>query len=199
MEEPALRAVPVRLPGPLDPAHGLALVEATLPDLDLSARRAFALVDLGGHRRSETAAELGISETELARLLALARKGLRRTRAALPSDGWCERAELLISDRLDHALTPRGRKRLDAHLAGCDRCAEHERQLFRAHDELVESYLAAHAPAPRPVAARPAELRLVDEPPEPRNFAIGIRVALAIVLLLVVALVALAATGVLQL
>jgi hypothetical protein len=49
------------------------------------------------------------------------------------------------------------------------------------------------------VGARPAELRLVEEPPEPRSFAIGIRVALAIVLLLVVALVAMAATGALQL
>jgi Putative zinc-finger len=202
MEGPALRSVPLRLPGPVDPVHALALVEGTLPDLDEVAQRAFALVDLGGRARTEATTELGVAEPELARLLALARKGLRRTLAALPSDGWCERAELLISDRLDHALTPRGRARLDAHLTGCERCETHERELARAHAGLVESYLAAHAPAPRPMAVRPAELRLVEEPPAPagrRNIAVGIRVALAIVLLIVVALVSLAAAGILHL
>jgi hypothetical protein len=178
------------------------LVEATLPDLDPAAQRAFALVDMGERTRALAAAELGIADAEVGRLLALARKGLRRTRAALPSDGWCERAEGLISDRLDDALTPRGRARLDAHMNGCERCEAHEHELTRAHDELVESYLAAHAEAARPLAARPAELRLVEEAEEAaerRGIAVGIRVALAIVLLIVVALVALAATGVLHL
>jgi anti-sigma factor RsiW len=159
-------------------------------------------VDLGGRTRTEVATELGEAEAELGRLLALARKGLRRTRAALPSDGWCERAERLISDRLDDALTPRGRARLDAHMTGCERCEAHERQLAGAHGDLVESYLAAHAPAPRPLAARPAELRLVEEPvtvAERRGIPVGIRVALAIVLLIVVGLVALAAAGILHL
>ena len=36
--------------------------------------------------------------------LARARKALRRTLAALPGSGWCERAERLISDRIDGAL-----------------------------------------------------------------------------------------------
>ena len=202
MEGPALRAVPVRLPGPVDPEHALAHVEGTLPDLAPAAQRAFALVDLSARPRAEVTGELGVPEAELGRLLALARKQLRRTCSALPSDGWCERAELLISDRLDDAITPRGQRRLDAHLTGCDRCSEHERELAHAHDALVESYLETHTAPPRPLATPPAELRLVEEPKESTGLgrlAIGVRVALAIVLLIVVALVALAAAGVVRL
>jgi hypothetical protein len=202
MEVTSLRSVPARLPGPVNPVHALAQVEDLLPDLRPEARRALALVDLGGRPRGEVATELGVPEAELSKLLAQARKGLRRTLVALPSGGWCERAEELVSDRLDDALTPTGSRRLDAHMTGCERCATHERKLVQAHDALVESYLEAHVPAgPRAVDSPPAELRLVDEPrqaPERLPVAIAARVAVVIAVLLVLAVAALAVAGVLH-
>ena len=93
------------------------------------------------------ALRLGIDEAELAESLARARKELRRTLAALPGSGWCERAER--PDLRPHrrraapsATTPR----LDVHLRNCPRCVEHERRLVQATDALV----AGVAPAPEP-------------------------------------------------
>src|SRR5213082_254317 len=102
----------------------------------------------GARPRAQAAGELGVSEPELSRLLAVARKALRRTVAQLPAGGWCERAERLISDRLDGTLAPAGEARLDSHLLGCERCAIHEQRLVQAHDRLVEAYLEAHSPRP---------------------------------------------------
>jgi hypothetical protein len=206
MEGKPLRSVPGRLPGPVNPVHALAQVQVTLPELGSAAQRALAVVDLGGLSRAEAAGELELSEAELSRVLATARKALRRTLASLPSDGWCERAERLISDRLDDALAPNGRARLDAHLSSCERCVAHERKLIQAHDLLVESYLAAHAP-PRPrevaVEAAPpaAELRVIPaspaepEPSEGEHVTVAWYVAYGIAVLAVVALIALIVAG----
>jgi len=198
MEGTPLRSVPASLPGPVNPVHALAQVERALPDLAPDARRALALVDLGSRPRAEAAGELGVSEPELSRLLAAARKALRRTVAQLPAGGWCERAERLISDRLDGALAAAGEARLDSHLLGCERCATHEQRLVQAHDLLVEAYLDTHAPRPALAASatRPAgELRVV-EPPDERApslrgwhfaFVIGLLLALAAVVLALLA------------
>ncbi|HEY1597177.1 MAG TPA: zf-HC2 domain-containing protein, partial [Thermoleophilaceae bacterium] len=120
--------------------------------------------------------------------------------------GWCERAERLISDRLDGALTPAGRARLDAHMGGCERCATHERKLIQAHDLLVEGYLAEHAPArPRavPAEATPAaaELRMVTASPdhtppaERPRLEVAWYVGYGIAVLAVIALIVLVVTG----
>jgi hypothetical protein len=205
MEGTPLRSLPTRLPSPVNPVHALAQVEATLPDLGSQAQRALALVDLGGRPRDDAATELGLPEPELSKLLAGGRKALRRTLEALPSGGWCERAERLISDRLDGALTPSGLARLDAHMRSCERCATHERKLVQAHDALVESFLAEHAPAgPRAVAAAApaAELRVVGEPTvtpdETHSLPVAWRVSLVIAVLLVLAIAALALAGILH-
>ncbi len=185
----------------MNSVHALAQVEATLPDLPSHAQRALALVDLGGRPRREVATELGVPEAELSKLLAAGRKALRRTLEALPSGGWCERAERLVSDRLDGALAPSGEARLAAHMGTCERCAAHERKLIQAHDLLVESYLAEHAPAaPRAVPA--AALRVVDEPPaapaETRSLTLAWRVTLVVAVLVVVVIAALAIAGILN-
>ena len=162
MERAALRPVPQRPSAPVDPAHALAHVEATLPGLDEAALQALSLVDLVGRTRPEVCAETGIAEPELADTLARARKALRRAAFPLPGSGWCERAERLLSDELDGALEPPGPRRLAAHLANCERCVEHERRLWQARDQLVISFEEARAPAP--VAAP----EIADEPdPEP--------------------------------
>jgi Putative zinc-finger len=167
MEGTPLRSVPARLPGPVNPVHAIAQVARVLPDLAPEARRALALVDLGARPRTEAAIELGVAEHELSRLLSAGRKALRRTVAQLPAGGWCERAERLISDRIDGVLAPAGEARLTAHLRGCDRCATHEQRLVQGHDVLVQTYLEAHPPAPAvapKAAAGPAEVRLVEVP-----------------------------------
>jgi hypothetical protein len=193
MEATPLRSVPARLPEPVNPMHALAQVQRMLPDLAPEARRALALVDLGARPRAEAAAELGLSQAELSRLLAAARKALRRTLAPLPAGGWCERAEILLSDRLDGVLTRSGEARLDAHLGACERCASHELRLAQAHDLLVSSYLEAHRPAPAPAAkAAPAELRVVEETPAPAPQLRAWHAAFVVGLLLVVAAVVLA-------
>jgi Putative zinc-finger len=128
-------------------------VAARLPGLDEQAVRALALVDLARVDRSQAARELGLDGDGMGDALARARKELRRSRHALAGSGWCERAERLISDRLDEDLAPFPARRLDAHLRNCPRCAEHELRLVQAIDELVEGM-----PAPvRP----PAAVRLV--------------------------------------
>ena len=161
MERAALRPVPQRPSGPVDPAQALSHVEATLPALDEAAREALALVDLVGQRRPEVCAEKGIAEAELAEALARARKALRRASFPLPGSGWCERAERLLSDELDGALDDPGPRRLAAHLANCERCVEHERRLWQARDQLVVAFEEARAPVPV------AEPEVAEEQPDP--------------------------------
>lgn len=198
-----LRSLPARLPGPVNPVHAVAQVEHALPGLGPALHRALALVDLGAQPRAEVAEELGIPEPELARLLASGRKALRRTVAELPAGGWCERAERLISDRMDGVLTPAGHARLEAHLRSCERCATHEQRLVQAHDRLVDAYLEAHPAAP-PLATVPAaELRAVEPLAEageaPGQQGVSPRVwhaAFVLAVLLVLAAVVLAVLGV---
>ena len=85
--------------------------------------------------------------------LARGRKVLRRSRCELAGSGWCERAERMISDRLDGELASPARERLDAHLRNCPRCVEHELRLTQAIDALVDGMPAPVKPA--------AALRLV--------------------------------------
>jgi Putative zinc-finger len=184
MEGTPLRSVPARLPGPVDPEHALAVVERVLPELRPEAQRALALVELVERPRAEVG--------DVGPLLAEGRKALRRTVAQLPADGWCERAERLISDRLDGALSPAGEARLEAHLRGCERCEAHERGLAQAHDRLVIAYLDAYPPAPS--AAPPlAELRVVEPITGDRArawhaaFVVGILLAVAVVVLALLA------------
>ncbi len=151
MERAPLRPVPGRPSGPIPDAAAVTMVATALPALDERERTALALVALAGTARPAVAARLGIEEAELSRSLARARKELRKTVAALPGSGWCERAEGLISDRIDGALAERDESRLDVHLRNCPRCVEHERRLVQATDALV----AGVAPAPR--APEPAE------------------------------------------
>jgi hypothetical protein len=160
MERAALRPVPQRPSGPVDPGAALEHVELRLPGLDEGARQALSLVDLVGRSRPEVCAETGVGEPELADALARARKALRRAASPLPGSGWCERAERLLSDELDGALEDPGPRRLAAHLANCNRCVEHERRLWQARDELVISFEHARAPAPAPEAVP----EVADEP-----------------------------------
>jgi hypothetical protein len=149
MERAPLRPVPARPAGPVDPAAAIREVGAVLPALRPLEARAFALVALADRPRPQVAEVLGIDEQELGPLLAAARKELRQTITPLAGSGWCERAEGLISDRLDGALPERDARRLDVHLRNCPRCVEHERRLVQATDAL----LAGVAPiAPRPGA-----------------------------------------------
>jgi hypothetical protein len=158
MEVTPLRSLPAPPPGSIEPGEALAHVEARLPDLDPVARRALALVTLVGRSRGQAAEELGIEPAQVADALAAARKALRRTLEPLPADGWCERAERLISDRLDGELAGRGAARLEAHLRGCERCLTHKRRLIQAHDQLVHDLAGGAVPA----AARTPELRVVE-------------------------------------
>jgi Putative zinc-finger len=137
MEHAPLRPVPARPAGPVDPATAVRELAAWLPTLPPEAARALALVVLAERPRAEVAGTLGVSESELGELLASARKELRQTVAVLGGSGWCERAEGLISDRLDGALAERDVRRLDVHLRNCPRCVEHERRLVQATDALI--------------------------------------------------------------
>lgn len=167
-----LRPVPSRPPGPVDPAEASRHVAAELPALDEPAANILALVALAGRTRAEAAADTGLESEQLGAALARARKALRRALHPLPGSGWCERAERMISDRIDDALEDPGPARLEAHLANCPRCVEHERRLAQAQDGLVAGFVAAHpAPAPveaepKPVQAPPA-LRVIDTPALP--------------------------------
>jgi hypothetical protein len=159
MEHAPLRPVPARPAGPVDPAAALREVAAWLPELPPLAARALALVVLAEHPRTAVAVSLGVSEAELGELLAGARKELRQTVAGLGGSGWCERAEALISDRLDGVLAEGDVRRLDVHLRNCERCVEHERRLVQATDALVGGV----GGRPAPVATPPASL--VEAPP----------------------------------
>jgi Putative zinc-finger len=158
MEHAPLRPVPARPAGPIDPAVAVREVGAWLPELPPAEARSLALVVLAERPRAEVAILLGVSEEELGRLLAAARKELRQTQATLGGSGWCERAEGLISDRLDGALAERDDRRLDVHLRNCTRCVEHERRLVQATDALVTGLGGRPAPsatAPAPLAEAP--------------------------------------------
>jgi hypothetical protein len=133
-------------------------VASWLPALDGPAARALALVVLAERPRAEVAIALDVSEKELGRLLAAARKELRQTVVTLGGSGWCERAEGLISDRLDGALAETDLRRLDVHLRNCARCVEHERRLVQATDALVIG------PGGRPAPAAGAPAPLVEAP-----------------------------------
>jgi putative zinc finger protein len=170
MERAALRPVPTRPSGPVDPAAAVAHVGAALPFLDAEAARALALVEIAGSARPHVAAEIGIDAERLAEALARARKALRRASFPLSASGWCERAERLISDRLDGELEPPGPARLDVHLRNCGRCVEHERRLYQARESLVTAFIGAQpAPAPelRIVAETQVEPDTVSEPAAP--------------------------------
>ena len=122
MERAPLRPVPARPAGPVDPAAAVREVVAALPELAPIEARALALVALADRPRPQVAGVLGIEEKELGALLAAARKELRQTITPLGGSGWCERAEGLISDRLDGVVLERDARRLvqatDALLAG---------------------------------------------------------------------------------
>jgi Putative zinc-finger/Sigma-70, region 4 len=170
MEATPLRPVPASPAVPVEPALALRHLGELLPLLSPGERDALAFVALAGRSRADAAAELGIAPGELARRLASARKALRQTLERLPGDGLCERAERLISDRLDDVLDTRGATLLDAHLRSCERCVTHERRLGQAHDRLVAG-LAPPAPA---VAVDRPPLRVVQEaPPQAAPATIG--------------------------
>ena len=103
MERAPLRPVPARPAGPVDPAAAIREVTAVLPTLAPLEARALALVALADRPRPQVADLLGIEEQQLGAVLAAAR-GAAQTITPLSGSGWCERAEGLISDRLDGAV-----------------------------------------------------------------------------------------------
>ena len=177
MEPAALNPVRADPPREVAPDEAIAHVARRLPQLDEPAAQALALVELARRPRADVAAELAVGPEAIAAALTRGRKALRRSMFPLASTGWCERAERLMSDRLDGELPPPGPARLDAHLRNCERCAMHERRLEQARDALVHSYLEAHPEPPatgRAAAGSPEgeagpDLRVVevDEAPEP--------------------------------
>lgn len=167
MERAPLRPVPARPAGPVDPAAAIREVAAALPGLPALEVRALALVALADRPRPQVAGLLGIEERELGGLLAVARKELRQTITPLGGSGWCERAEGLISDRLDGVVGERDARRLDVHLRNCPRCVEHERRLVQATDALLAG-VAPLSARPGPVPA-PTELVPVDDTAGPED------------------------------
>jgi hypothetical protein len=172
MDHAPLRPVPGRPGEPVPEAAAVARVAAALPELPERERVALGLAALAGTRRPAVALRLGVDASELALLLARARKQLRRTLAPLPGTGWCELAERLISDRIDGVLAEGDEPRLDAHQRNCPRCVEHERRLVQATDALVAGVApppSAPALVPEPAAeAPPAEVppaRALAAPP----------------------------------
>jgi hypothetical protein len=141
-------------------------VRWALPDLPEDAARALALIEIAGRTRHKAFEEMGVSADALGTLLYQARKALRRSIFPLSASGWCERAERLLSDRIDGVLTPPGPARLDVHLRNCERCVDHERRLSQARETLVREFIETHpdaagaGPAERPAAA--AALRVVE-------------------------------------
>lgn len=164
MEHAPLRPVPARPAGPIDSATAVREVEAWLPTLAPETGRALALVVLAERPRAEVADTLGLPEAELGTLLAAARKELRQTIVVLGGSGWCERAEGLISDRLDSTLADRDARRLDVHLRNCTRCVEHERRLVQATDALIAGAGGlARSPAPAGEAPPLAEAPTAED------------------------------------
>ena len=172
MEHAPLRPVPARPAGPVDPAAAVREVAAALPGLAPLEARALALVALADRPRPQVAAVLGIEEQELGALLAGARKELRQTITPLAGSGWCERAEGLISDRLDGIALERDSRRLDVHLRNCPRCVEHERRLVQATDALlagVAPRATRPGPTPGPAALLPVGGDVVPEEDPPAD------------------------------
>jgi hypothetical protein len=155
MEHAPLRPVPTRPAGSVDPGDAARHVASSLPGLDDLAATALALVALVGRSRSEAAEAAGLDAQALGEALARARKALRRSMFPLPGSGWCERAERLVSDRLDDALEAPAPARLEVHLRNCPRCVEHERRLVQATDAMVAAFAPAPVPASAPAAAPP--------------------------------------------
>jgi hypothetical protein len=116
-----------------------------------------------------------LSPDEVSVALARARKEVRRAAHPLPGSGWCERAERLVSDRLDDALEDS--RLLDAHLANCERCVEHERRLVTAQDALVASFVSSSGqpalpPSPSASPEPPPALKVAPEPVAPPPVAV---------------------------
>jgi hypothetical protein len=166
VEQATLRPVPLRPAGPVDPAEAVAHARWALPELREDAARALALMEIAGRTRDTALEEMDVSADALGTLLYQARKALRRSIFPLSASGWCERAERLLSDRIDGVLTPPGPARLDVHLRNCERCVDHERRLSVAREKLVREFIEAHpdaagaGPAERAPAA--AALRVVE-------------------------------------
>src|SRR3954469_2943270 len=159
VEQATLRPVPLRPAGPVNPSDALAHVLRALPELGEDSARALSLIEIAGRTRDNAVEEMEISGAVLADLLYAARKALRRSAFPLSASGWCERAERLLSDRVDGVLVPPGPARLDVHLRNCDRCVDHERRLSQAREKLVREFIDLHpesagaGPADRPAAA----------------------------------------------
>jgi hypothetical protein len=139
-------------------------VLGALPDLSEDAARALSLIEIAGRTRDQAVEEMHVSAGALTELLYAARKALRRSVFPLSASGWCERAERLLSDRIDAVLMPPGPARLDVHLRNCERCVDHERRLAQAREQLVRDFIDAH---PHTAGAGPAEwpaatLRVVE-------------------------------------
>jgi hypothetical protein len=205
MARAPLRPVAGQLDRPVSDADAVALVGAALPALPEPDRTALALIALAGMPRGQVALRLGRDEGELSNALARARKELRRSVATLGGSGWCERAERMISDRIDGALAAGDTARLDVHLRNCPRCVEHERRLVQATDALVASAgggLYAFPPSPAQAAAAakrsaatvsgggdaPAHRELLSALPLTALIAFSVLLALAAVVLAAVAL-----------
>ena len=154
VEQATLRPVPFRPAGPVDPAEAFSHVLASLPEVDAEAARALALIEIAGRTRHQAGDEAGLTLAVLGEALYRARKALRRSIFPLSASGWCERAERLLSDRIDGVLKPPGPARLDVHLRNCDRCVDHERRLAQAREKLVREFIDAH---PDSAGAGPAE------------------------------------------
>lgn len=166
MERAPLRPVPARPAGPVDPAAAVREVSAALPALEPLEVRALALVALADRPRPEVAGLLAVEEEELGVLLAAARKELRQTLSPLSGSGWCERAEGLISDRLDGAVGERDGRRLDVHLRNCPRCVEHERRLVQATDALLAGIAPARPSGGPPIGDAPLTAVPEDAAPD---------------------------------
>jgi Putative zinc-finger/Sigma-70, region 4 len=156
MERAPLRPVPGRPNEPVADADAVNRVASALPGLGDRERAVLGLVVLAGRPRAEVGRRLGLDDEGIRAALARARKELRRAVAPLAGSGWCERAERLISDRLDGGLDDRSAARLDVHLRNCPRCVEHERRLVQATDALIAGVVplpALQRPASAPAAA----------------------------------------------
>src|SRR3954469_17436792 len=164
VEQATLRPVPLRPAGPVNPSDALAHVLRALPELGEDSARALSLIEIAGRTRDNAVEEMEISGAVLADLLYAARKALRRSAFPLSASGWCERAERLLSDRVDGVLVPPGPARLDVHLRNCERCVDHERKLSQAREKLVRDFIDAHphtagGEEPRPRLHRRAPAR----------------------------------------
>jgi hypothetical protein len=178
MDPAPLRQVVTRPSGPVDPTLAAAHVRGRLPALDESAATVLALVDIAGRTRDDEAVTAALTGAEAGAVLARGRKALRRSLYPLPGSGWCERAERMISDRIDGELADPGPRRLAVHLDNCSRCVDHERRLAQATDALVRSFLDEHPepslsvapeaePKPEPEAPGPEPEPEPEQPPAP--------------------------------